>query len=107
MPAAPTGNVPFPADEVAGFEVVHICPGLHDLADELVADDHRHGDGLLGTVVPIEEVQVGPADPGAIDADEYVIRPDLGLRNIFEPQSRFPPALDEGFHRVVIWPVMR
>ena len=40
---------------------------LDDLADELMADDHRHGDGLLRPGVPVVDVQIGAANAGAID----------------------------------------
>ena len=52
--------------------------------NELVADRHGDGDGLLRPVVPLEDVQVGPANAGAVDANEHVARADFGLRDVFE-----------------------
>ena len=64
--AAAADDVAFAADDFAGEKVVHVRADLDDLADELVADDHRHGDRLLRPGVPLVDVQVGAADAGAI-----------------------------------------
>ena len=45
--AAAADDVALAADEVAEAEVVDVGADRDDLADELVADDHRHRDGLL------------------------------------------------------------
>ncbi len=45
--AAAADDVALAADDVAGVKVVDVRADLDDLADELVADDHRHGDRLL------------------------------------------------------------
>ena len=58
------------ADDVAlaarrsspGVIVVDVLADLDDLADEFVADHHRHGNRLLRPLVPFVDVQVGAAD---------------------------------------------
>ena len=42
--AAAADDVPFAADDLAEVKILHVGADLDDLADELVADDHRHGD---------------------------------------------------------------
>ena len=44
--------------------------------DELVADRHRHGDGLLRPLVPLVDVDVGAADAGAQHLDQHVVDAD-------------------------------
>ena len=62
--AAAADHVAFAADDVAGEEVVDVGADRDDLADELVADRHRHRDGLLRPFVPVVDVDVGTADAG-------------------------------------------
>ena len=49
-----------------------------DFADELMADDHGDGDGLLGPLVPLVNVDVGAADAGLADADQDVVNAKSG-----------------------------
>ena len=62
--AAAAHHMAFAADDVAGVKIAHVRADLDDLADEFMADHHRHRDGLLGPVVPVVDVQVGAADAG-------------------------------------------
>ena len=78
--AAAADDVALAADDVAGVEVAHVRPDRDDLADELVADRHRHRDRLLRPGVPLVDVQVGAADAGAADADQDVVDAVLRLR---------------------------
>ena len=45
--AVATDDVTFAADDVARGKVVHVGTNFDNLADELMAHDHRHGDRLL------------------------------------------------------------
>src|SRR5262249_17801724 len=96
--ATAADHVAFAADNFAGEEVVHVLAHFHDLADELVADDHRHGDRLLRPRIPLVDMQVRAADAGAVDADEHVVDAAGGLGDIFEPEARFGFGFDESFH---------
>ena len=82
VPAPAADDVAFPAHEVALAEVAHVGADLGDLADELVPDDQRQRHVLLGPLVPVVDVEVGPADPGSVHADQDVVDPDLGLRDL-------------------------
>ena len=62
--APPADQVALAAHEVAYLEVVDVDAELHDLADELVADDERDRDVRLRPRVPRIDVQVRPADAG-------------------------------------------
>ena len=72
--------------------------GFDDLADELVADRHGHGNGLLRPVVPLVDVHVGAADAGAQHADQDVVDADFGDGDILEPQAGLALAFDQSFH---------
>ena len=85
--ATPADDVPLAADDVADVEVLDVRADLDDLADELVADDHRHRDRLLGPGVPVVDVQVGAADAGPQDLDEHVVDADLRDRHFFQPEA--------------------
>src|SRR5262249_29253674 len=87
------------ADQVAGAEVIDVGADLDDLADELVADDHGHGDGPAGPVVPLVDVDVGAADAGALDADQDVVDADSRPRHVLPPQRRLRLALTARFRR--------
>ena len=86
--AATADDMPFPRHDVAREEVVHIGADGDDLADELVPDRHRHGNRFLGPGVPGVDMQIGAADPGAVDADQHIIDADLRHRHRFQPQPR-------------------
>ena len=89
----PQTTCPSPLTISPGKEVVDVGADFDDLADELVADDHRHGDGLLRPGVPVVDVEVGAADAGAKDLDEHVVDADLRFRDVFQPKAGFgsPP----------------
>ncbi len=98
VPAAPADDVTLAAHPVARAEVAHVRPHVDDLADELVPDHQRHRDRPLRPRVPAVDVDVRPADPGPVDANEYVVDPYLGLGHVLEPEAGFGAALDEGLH---------
>ena len=64
---------PSPSTRSPGLEALDVVAGLHDHADELVADDHRRLDGLLGPGVPVVDVHVRAADRGLLDLDQDVV----------------------------------
>ena len=86
--AAAADDVPLAADDLAGVEVVDVRADLDDPADELVADDHRHGDRLLRPGVPVVDVHVGAADAGAQHLDQHVVDADRRHRHLLEPEAR-------------------
>jgi hypothetical protein len=104
VPASAADDVPFAGDDLADVEVVDVRAYFDDPANELVADDHRDGDGLLGPGVPVVDVDVGAADAGAEDFDHHVVNAGLGDGNFVEPKAFFTMLLYEcfhGFHAVV------
>ena len=80
------------------MEIVDVGAHLDDLSYKLVADRHRHRNGALRPFVPVVDVQIGSADAGSKDANQYIVDADGGFRNLLEPQSRLALALDECFH---------
>ena len=104
--AVPTGDVTLAGDSLADLEPDHVATELFDLAHELVADDHRHGDGRLRPRIPVVDVQIGAADRGLANADQNVAIAWRGLGYIFEPQAGFAARLDKCFHdtKPIAWP---
>ena len=98
VPAVPADDVSLAANDLAGEEVLDLRSDLDDLADELMPHDHRHRDRLLRPRVPIVDMDIGPADAGAVDLDQAIGRPHIGHRHVFEPQTDLRVLLDEGFH---------
>src|SRR5213075_854391 len=62
----PAHDVPLAAHDLAGEKIGDVRTDLDDLADELVADDHRHGNGLGRPRVPLVDVDVGAADASLV-----------------------------------------
>src|SRR6201997_1823193 len=91
--AASANDMALAADDIARVEVVYVGTDLDDLADELMADGHGHGDGLLGPLVPLIDVNVGSADAGVPDADQDVVDADGRFCDVFKPQAAFRAAL--------------
>ncbi len=94
----PAHDVPLAAHDLAGEKIGDVRTDFHDLADELVTDHHRHGNGLGGPRVPLVDVDVGAADAGLVNPNEDVVDPDFGFGHILEPETRLGPALHQGFH---------
>ena len=109
--AAAADHVTFAAHEIARVKIVDVGADFHDLADELMADRHRHGNGALRPFVPVVDVNIGAADAGAPYPDQNVVDADGGFGNLFEPQARLALALYECFHeglsRTVLSPASR
>src|SRR5262249_59904296 len=89
VPAMAADDVPLAGNDVAFVEVVHVRADLDDAADELMADDQGHGDGLARPRVPFPDVQIGPADAGAQDLDEDIVDADGRLGDILQPETGF------------------
>ena len=75
--APPADHMTISGDNLPGTEVIDVVSHLDDLAHELVAHHHRHGDGFLGPGVPVVYVKIGSADPGLIYANENVADSDV------------------------------
>ena len=92
-------DVALGADDLAGVDGGDTLTELDDLADELVADDQRGMDGVLGPLVPAVDVQVGAADPCTEDADQHLTRARLRLRYVLQPQPRLCLCFHQRLHR--------
>ena len=75
---------------------------LDDLADELVPDDHRHRDRLLGPGIPLINVQIGAADRRSHDPMRTSLMPTVGT-GTSSSQSPHRLILDQGVHRLLHW----
>ncbi len=91
-------DVAFGGDALADFPAFDVFADFDDFADEFVADGHGGFDGTLGPVVPKVDVDVGAADGGLFDFDEYIRQPDFGHGDVGHPDAFFGGFLDEGFH---------
>src|SRR5580693_4301013 len=96
--AASADDMAFAGDEVADLEVGDVGADGRKFADELMADDHGNGYGLLGPLVPLINMDIGAADSGAADADEDVVDAVFGLGNVLEPEAALRARLDESSH---------
>src|ERR1017187_10248688 len=100
--AASAGDMPLTAHDVAGIEVVYVRSNLDNLADKFMPDGHRHGNCFLRPVVPLIDVNVGPADTGIADADQHVIDPHRGLCDTLQPTPMFRAPLHQTLHKCLI-----
>ena len=62
IPAMPASDVTLPDNKIALRKSAHICSNRRDLADEFVANGHRHGNCLLRPIIPVVNVNIGAAD---------------------------------------------
>ena len=85
--AAAADDMALAGDDHAGRVIVDVVADLDDLADEFVADHHRHRDRLLRPFVPFVDVQIGAADRGALHLDLDVVDAGLGLGHVLEPEA--------------------
>ena len=88
-------------DALADLEAaVDVLADGDDLAGELVAGDHRHGDVLLGPVVPVPDVDVGAADGRALDPDQHILGPRDRDRGVDQLETDAGLRLGQGLHGV-------
>src|SRR5206468_1858366 len=105
--AMAAGDVSLDRDALTFVKADHLAADVGDLADELVADGHRHRDVALRPLVPVVNMDVGAADGRAPHRDEEVVVPDLGPRHFLEPDARLALGLDERAHRHFTTPISR
>ncbi len=74
---------------VARVYIAHVAPRLDNLTGAFVAKDERSLDARLRPRVPVIDMQVGAADRGCADLDEYVVGPDLGDVGLDQFRARF------------------
>lgn len=91
-------SVAFPVDDVAGVEVLHVRADFDDLAHELMADDHRDRDRLLGPGVPFINMDVRAANARAQYLNQHVIGPTLGDRHFAQPKTCFGLFFNKSLH---------
>ncbi len=91
------GAQPFGDHRVAGRQPGHAGPGGSDPAGPLVPGDHRIAD-IGWRAPPVEQFQVGAADPGGDHPDQHLARAGPGGLDVFHRRcARF--ADDERSHR--------
>src|SRR6266568_3851535 len=89
-PAEPGDPHPLP-----GSEVLDAFPELLHHPDDLVS---RHHGPARGRELPVDEVQVGAADPAGAHAHAELPRPGAGERPVAEPERLARPVEDHGAH---------
>ena len=57
---------------------IDVAPDFHDFPGELVTRYQRHRNRLLRPLIPIPDVDVRAANPGFVDPDQNIVRPDFG-----------------------------
>ena len=92
--AAPADHVALAADDVTRLEVVDIRAHFDNLAHKLVADRHGDRNGGLRPLVPVVDMQVGPANARVAGPDQHIVHADRRLGNLLEPQTFLCLALD-------------
>jgi len=96
--AASTHDVPFAADDFVGVKIVYVGTNFDNLADEFVADGHRHRNGGARPFIPFVDVEIGATDASVGDADEDVVDTDGRFGNVEEGKAGRAVGFDESFH---------
>ncbi|GAA3028210.1 hypothetical protein GCM10020000_00890 [Streptomyces olivoverticillatus] len=93
------------ADQVPDTDTGDPGAGLDDLAGEFVADHERGADHAGRPVVPAVDVQVGTADAGAQNLDQYLPGARLGGGNLGQFEAGPRGGLHQCLHEGSLWPV--
>ncbi len=96
--AMATDHVAFAADDLTREKVFDVGANFYDLANKFVADHEGNRNCFTSPLVPFINMDIGPADAGAIDSDENVTDADFRFRDVFQPEARFGFSFNEGFH---------
>ena len=96
--AGAADDVPFTADNLAGFKFGNVRTHFHDLSDKFVAHYHGHGNRLLRPPIPVENAHIGSADSGAVDPHENIVDAGFRYRHHLQQKSGLRVSFDERFH---------
>lgn len=90
----------FAGNAIANFEAAHFLSHLEDFTDVFVTDMHWHGNRFLRPFIPFPDMDVGPADGGLANSDEYVVVSDFRTLHARERKTGSTFEFGEGFHCV-------
>ena len=65
-----------------------------------MADNHGDGNGFLGPVVPVVDMQVRTTNPCAVHLNEDIVDADFRFRDIFKPKAGSCVSFYECLHGV-------
>ncbi len=95
----------FHADDMAfaryalpDLQIADIRADLNDFACIFMADHHGYRNCSLRPFVPGIDVDVGAADAGLADLDQYIVRSNFGHWPLFQPETRLSVRFDKSFH---------
>src|SRR5687767_7303111 len=102
--AMAANDVTLGRNHIADIKIAHIGADTYNFADEFMSYNHRHGNRLLRPFIPVVNVQIRPADAGAIYANQHIIDADFRLRHIREPQTALGLLFNQSFHKLSLKP---
>ena len=85
--AAAVDDMSLRGDSISNVHISDETSRFDDIAGKFVADDNRRFHPAASPVVPLEDVNVGTADPGAAHSDENFIVSDGRFRNFSQNKS--------------------
>ena len=88
-------DVAFARYEFAGMKIVDVGSDPNDLADELSPVTNRDLYRPLSPIVPIVDMNVGPAYAGSQHANQDIIDSDRRLGHVLQPQTRLRMRFNE------------
>ena len=91
-------DVTFGSDHLAFHETGDIGPETCDVTGELVPDRHRGRDRRLSPLIPLVDVEIGPADARGMHLDQHLVGPRFGHGHVFEAQTLLVGVLDQRSH---------
>ena len=93
-------DVAFARYEFAGMKIVDVGSDPNDLADELSPVTNRDLYRPLSPIVPIVDMNVGPAYAGSQHANQDIIDSDRRLGHVLQPQTAFACDLTSAFNAI-------
>jgi hypothetical protein len=91
--------VAFSGDAVSGFVPCHSGANCLNMANEFMPDRQSGVDSTLSPVIPVVDMDIGPANGGFFEFDQDFVGARFGYGNLFHPDSDFRFALYQGAHR--------
>jgi hypothetical protein len=84
---------------ITDFHLRHFIAAFYDTAGDLMSENERpfHDCRQLRPIA-VGDVEVRMAYAGRLDFDQYLVRTDLGSRNIFYAERLLEFSEDSGFH---------
>ena len=92
------GDMSFCRHSIARLKAADLAAAFDDFTVKLMPNREWHRNRFAGPFIPFVNVDVGAADGGAADPNEYIVMPGYRFLDILKPDTGFGFGFDQCSH---------